>query len=411
MSRKKRVLWLSHMVPYPPKGGLLQRSYNLLKEISKSHEVVLLAFNQNRLLESSFVGETDPLGISVRKLGSLCEEVHIVDIPSETSEFQSIICKLYSLVSKDSYTVNWLKSREYSKLVLATLSRLNFDVIFVDTVSLLQFVPAKISDPCILNHHNIEGVMMRERAKEENNLVKKAYFWVEAQKLMSYENKYVKRVAYNTVCSEEDAELLEREYGATNVKSIPNGVDVDYFSRKALNEREPDTVIFAGGLSWYPNLDAMRYFTGSVWPKLKERNKKVKMLLVGRNPPQEFKKLSSGDFNVTGFVDDVRPYMEAASCYVCPIRTGGGTKLKVLDAMAMGVPLVAHPFSCVGIPVKDEKHVLFAETPEEFVAQIQRVLTDSDLASRLAANGRQLVVEEFSFKTIGKRLSDLFFSL
>ncbi|RKY81668.1 hypothetical protein DRQ11_15160 [candidate division KSB1 bacterium] len=190
---------------------------------------------------------------------------------------------------------------------------------------------------------------------------------------------------------------------------MPNGVDIEYFKPKN-NKFEPKTLIFAGGMSWYPNRDAMLFFCKEIWPLLKKRWPDVKMTIIGRNPPKYISNLAQQDPNltVTGFVDDVRPYLKNTHVYVCPIRDGGGTKLKILDALAMGKPIVAHPIAVEGIDVEVEKHILLAKKPSEFVQQIERLLDDIGLCHSLSKQGRELVVKKYNFKKIGKKLANLY---
>jgi glycosyltransferase involved in cell wall biosynthesis len=190
------------------------------------------------------------------------------------------------------------------------------------------------------------------------------------------------------------------------VEEIPNGVDLKYFYQLNL-DKEKHSLIFAGGMKWYPNRSAMLFFADKVWPLLKKEVPDVKMTVIGREPPAEIMSLARNDehFRVTGFVDDVRPYIDKTMVYVCPIQDGGGTRLKVLDALAMGKPIVAHPIALEGIDIEPEKHVLVARTPEEFVSQIVRLFRDSSLYRRLSEEGRRLVLEKYDFEKIGEKLS------
>jgi glycosyltransferase involved in cell wall biosynthesis len=196
-----------------------------------------------------------------------------------------------------------------------------------------------------------------------------------------------------------------------HIEEIPNGVDMNYFTPNIM-EVEPYSVIWVGGLNWYPNLAAMQFFVDEVWPLLKNKYDNIVLDIIGQDPPPEFLKLSENDdsFRVHGFVDDVRPFISKAAVYVCPISDGGGTKLKVLDALAMEKALVANPISCEGINVVDGKTVLYATRPEEFVASISRVFEDDELRKSMGKQGRQLVNEQYSYTSIGKRLSELYAS-
>lgn len=401
--RKQKVLWLSHLIPYPPKGGVLQRSFNLLKELSAYHDVYLVAFNQSGFLKSSFVDSDDPLGESVAALSKYCKAIEVVDIPSEGSRFGKHLLAFTSLFSVYPYTVRWLYSKQYADVVRRVESEIHPDIVHYDTISLSYYSRDLKTAQTVLDHHNIESEMMFDRARKEPNLLKKAYFYQEGYKLARFEQKHCRQHTLNITCSDDDAVLLKQLFGVDEATTIENGVDTDYFQPAGLPNTQ-NSMVFAGGLSWYPNLDAMLFFRKEIWPRVKGAIPDATMSLVGRNPPAS---LTPDDgFTITGFVDDVRPYLEKASCYVCPIRQGGGTKLKILDAMAMECAIVAHPFACIGIDVIPETHVLFAETPEQFVSQISRVMSDPELRLRLGKNARALMESQYSFKSVGKKLAE-----
>lgn len=398
----KRLLWLSHLVPWPPKGGVLQRSYYLLRELAREFDVHLLAFNQQALLNNP--GDVEEARSA---LTDLCRVLDIVEIPSDRSRAHFLALALKSVMTASPYTLNWLQSPKYHQALQKARREHSYDLIHCDTISLAPYLTDDIHDLCrtVLNHHNIESHMMARRAEKERNPVKSLYFSLEARKLRAAERKYCNKFALNITCSDLDSDRLIEETGAQAVEAIPNGVDLAYFSPTGLPEEE-GTLVWAGGLSWYPNQAAMRFFFDGVWPLLSAQYPGVRIEVIGRNPPQWLQQIAAADgaVRVTGFVDDVRPYLERAAVYVCPIMDGGGTKLKILDALAMRKALVAHPIACEGIAVEDEQHVLLAREPGDFVHQIGRLLGDPDLRHRLGENGRRLMEERYSYEKIGQKL-------
>lgn len=407
-----KILWLSHLVPYPPKGGVLQRSFNLIKEVSKHHDVYLFAFNQPELLNSCFPDEKEPLELALEGLAPFTKRIHVTDIPSEIRKRGKELLAFKSLFSHEGYTVNWLKSNEAEKTLRQWRTEYDFDAVHYDTISLVPYRSMFAGIPSVLDHHNIESDMMLVRSQNEKNYLKRLYFLQEAKKLRFYEARNCPSFDLNITCSSKDTKRLESLCKGSIITEVPNGVDVDYFS-PVETEKEANSLIFAGGLSWYPNIDAMRFFAYEIWPLLKEKIPDVKMHLVGRSAPSDLVELGKTDprFQVHGFVDDVRPYLARASAYICPIRDGGGTKLKVLDALAMKCPLVAHPFACDGIDVTEGKDVIFAESPDDFVTKICSVLQDQECQRTLASNGRDLVESRYSFEQIGLKLAKALDSL
>jgi len=394
-----KILWLSHILPYPPKGGVMQRSYNLIKEVAKKYKVYLIAINRKELVSS-----TDQLEKSVEELKKFCHQVEVVNL-----SVNKFVTALKSLFSAKPYTANWLNFPEVRYAIRKFIKRYKFDLIHFDSIDLGEYINEVGNFPKVLNHHNIESQMMFRRFIKEKNILKKIYFFQEAIKLKNYEKKICLKFDYNLTVSELDKKRLFKICPDIKIEVIPNGVDIEYFKPKN-NKFEPKTLIFAGGMSWYPNRDAMLFFCKEIWPLLKKRWPDVKMTIIGRNPPKYISNLAQQDPNltVTGFVDDVRPYLKNTHVYVCPIRDGGGTKLKILDALAMGKPIVAHPIAVEGIDVEVEKHILLAKKPSEFVQQIERLLDDIGLCHSLSKQGRELVVKKYNFKKIGKKLANLY---
>ena len=402
-----KVLWLSHLVPYPPKGGVLQRSYNLLREVSRYHDVTLVAFNQSNLLKDSLPGITNPLEHAREKLKAFTESVTFLDIPEHVQPGGRYRVALKALLTGRAYNMAWLDSPEARSQIKQVMNSTRFDAVHVDTISLCIYSDLFDGIPVYLNHHNVESSMLFRRAELAGNAVKKFYFSLEAKRLRAQEESFGRGVVSNLTCSEEDARDLDGITGKSNSICVPNGVDCDYFYPNEEVAREPETLIFAGGLTWYPNQHAMNFLIDEVWPTIKKEVPGIKMNLVGRHPTSKFEEMGRKDKNfiVHGFVDDVRDYLWSAQIYVCPIKDGGGTKLKILDALACGCAVVADPFACTGIAVEDGKHIIFASTAKEYVEKIRLLIEDSDLRAQLQSNGPELIKKSYSYRAIGKTYS------
>jgi len=189
---------------------------------------------------------------------------------------------------------------------------------------------------------------------------------------------------------------------------VPNGVDLDYFHPGSTPET-PGRLVFAGRLSAYANRSAARAIARDIWPRVRSRVPDATLDIVGADPPPEAADLARSDprVRVPGFVDDVRPYLDQAEVYVCPITDGGGTRLKVLDALAMGKAMVAHPVACEGIEVRDGESVLLATTPDAFAEKIAGLLADPDRRRSIGNAGRRLVQARYSYAGIGRRMADV----
>lgn len=404
-----RILWLSHLIPYPPKGGVLQRSYYLLRELAKYHEVDLLAFNQKNLIEPLFASLEEGVSAADRELKSFCRRVEFFPIASDERALGSYLLAARSLLSKDPYNINWLKSITFEKRVREYVSKHDYALVHFDTISLIPFIRAIGNLPTVLDHHNIESHMLLRRAENESSRFKSWYYYQEGKRLESYEQRLCPGFDLNITCSEMDKERLLRIAPDCHAEVVPNGVDVNYF-RSTASEVDGKRLVFMGTLSWYPNREAVLFIANELWPKLKESIPDIRFDIIGANPPKQLLDLACTDdhFVVHGFVDDPRPLISAAAVFICPIRDGGGTKLKILDAFAMGKAVVANPVACEGINVDNGNNVIFANDVSEYTAQIKRLVEDSAYRKQIGLAARSLVEREYSYSSIGKKLSQLF---
>lgn len=401
-----KVLWFSHLVPYPQAGlGVLQRSYHLVRELSRVHEVHLLAFVQRKIIEDLLGDLEEGLQRAREHLGRYCARVAFLPIPSESSPSGQAWLAARSLMGTHPYTIRWLRSGAARRMAADWNASIDFDLVHFDTLSLAPYRHIFTRGAKSLDHHNIESDMMLRRARIEKHPLKRLYFWQEGLRLRRYEQRVCPQFDLNITCSNLDSERLKAVVPDVTVAEVPNGVDTEYFQSRG----EPESacsLVFAGNLSWYPNAAAMLFFAERVWPALKGKLPKVTMDVIGGNPPPALLALAEQDkdFRVHGFVSDVRPYIGAASLYVCPIMDGGGTKLKILDALAMGKPIVAHPTACEGIGVRDGHDVIFAREPDEFVQSIAMLLGSSRRRKQMSSNARFLAESAYSYAFIGRKL-------
>lgn len=401
------ILWISHLLPYPPKGGVMQRSYNLIKEVARENNVYLFALNQKAWLSTE-----EDVENAVQEFWKICKKVEVFRIKTDKSIVAWYKLAVTSLFSKKPYTVNWTLSEVMKHRIDEFLELIDVDIIHCDTIGLAEYIKEKKEIPKVLNHHNIESQMMLRRAKKENNLLKKLYFYIEGIKIKKYESKMCLLFNMNIVVSDLDKERLQSILPGLNTEVISNGVNVDYFQP---NEYNPisQNIVFSASMDWYPNEDAVIYFVKDVWPLVKIKYPGSIFTIVGRNPSNRIKTLTKNDSSIilTGYVDDVRPFIDRAGVYVCPIRDGGGTKLKLLDAMAMEKAIVTTSLGAEGLEVEDGKHVLIADNPTLFASQIFRIFETPGLNEYLKKNARRLVEDKYSWKIIGDKLNNIYISM
>lgn len=393
-----RLLWLSHLLPHPPKGGVLQRSHHLLREAAERHEVDLVA-----LVQPAHQGSEEERAEAEAALGAFCRDVQSFWIGSDRRAWGRPLLLARTLLSRRPYDVNWLD--EPSLWTHLRERKTDHDLVHVDTVGLAPYTEAVPDTPFVLNHHNVESQMMADRARQQSNSAKRLYMRREAGKLAAWERDWAGRAAVNLVVSPLDRERLRERADDARVEVVENGVDVDYFRPRTPAEEHDGHVVFVGGMSWYPNRDAMLWFVDEIWPRLREAMPGLRAEIIGRDPPEEVRAAArDGQLRAPGFVDDIRPTVDRALAYVCPIREGGGTRLKVLDALAMAKPLVATAFAVEGLGLEEGTHYLRAETPEEYVAQVRRLAEDPALRRGLAEAGRELVARRYAWSVVGENL-------
>ncbi len=396
-----KILWISQNVPYPPKTGVLQRNYNLIREAARIGDVTLLAILKEDILPRGF-----DLAEAREELGKFCEHLEIVRLPIESSKLLFYGTAIKSLFTNDPFSINWIKCPKMADKIRQLTRETDFDVIHYDTISLATYHDLSGNTAKVLNHHNIESHLMQRRSLIERNPLKRFYYGLEGKKLKRYEAEVCPKFDINFTVSELDRKRLLESAPGTKADVIANGVDVDYFSPQPDQAVDPTSIIMVSGMNWFPNRDAVLYMCNEIWPILAKAHPSLSWVVVGSSPPELLLELAKNDqrITVTGFVDDVRPYIAKARIYLCPMRDGGGSRLKILDALAMAKPIVATTMAYEGISVTPEINSLVADTPDEFVTQVGRLLNDEGLCNKLGEEGRKFVIDNFSWPVIGKQL-------
>lgn len=400
------VLWLAHAIPYPPKAGFLSRSYNLLRELARRQSVDLIAFVQEQWVKTLFPSVDEGLEESRHALQEFCRKVTFLPIDHVRPRWGKQFTALRALLSGSTYTMSWLVSEPARAAIAREAAANSYDLVHFDTIGLAPYRGDTGAIPATLTHHNIESHMLRRRADNTRNLAIRGYFRQEAHRLEEAERRAATQFATHITCSDLDRERLHQIAPKANVVVIPNGVDCDFFT-SATPPTRPNSVIFVGSMNWYPNVDAMLFFVREIWPRLKERVPTATMDIAGSSPPESLRTLARSlpDVVVHGYLPDVRPLMDSAGVFVCPIRDGGGTKLKILDAFAMKKCVVAHPIACEGINVTAGKNVVLASTPEDFVTELSNLLADEGRRLSIGAAARHLAESQYSFRSIGEQFN------
>jgi sugar transferase (PEP-CTERM/EpsH1 system associated) len=377
-----RILWLKTELLHPvDKGGKI-RTYQMLKQINRLHDVTYLTLADNQEAADCYA-----------RASEYCARL----IPVRWSEPRKFSARFYTdlafnLSSDLPYAVQKYRSTAMKRAIVREGLTRDYDLVVCDFLTpAINYIhsPAR---PAVLFQHNVESSLWRRRYETQTNRIKKSFFYSQWQKMHRYEREACH--AFNAVIavSEADRDAMRDEFGVKEIYDVPTGVDTDFF-RPAGGRAEPYNLVFTGSMDWAPNEDAIIYFAEKILPQISSRMPLVTLTVVGRNPSRRLKAIaeSNGRIKVTGRVDDVRPYIDSASAYVVPLRVGGGTRLKIYEAMAMGKPVISTTVGAEGLPVADGRELLIADDPVDFAAGAVRLLSDARLAKRIGQQARATV--------------------
>jgi sugar transferase (PEP-CTERM/EpsH1 system associated) len=387
-----RILWLKTELLHPvDKGGKI-RTYHMLKELKRAHHITYLT------LDDSTAGPT-----ARADAAEYCHELVCVPHHTRTKFSAGFYAELaLNLVSPLPYFMKKYESAALRREIAARTASADFDVLVCDFLQPSVNVPARLALPTVLFQHNVEAMIWRRHYEVQSHPAKRAYLYGQWRKSFAYERAACRRFDGVVAVSREDAETMQRDYGLAAVADVPTGVDTDFFHPRGTGARRPHNLVFTGSMDWLPNEDAIQYFTREIMPRIRAAIPEATLTVVGRNPFPSLLELSRRDpgIEVTGRVEDVRPYMEAAAAYVVPLRIGGGTRLKIYEAMAMELPIVSTTVGAEGLPVRDGQELLLADTPDAFAAAVVRVLHDAALAHVLGTSAARLVRAEFGWAKV-----------
>jgi polysaccharide biosynthesis protein PslH len=402
-----RLLYFAPHQAWPVNSGARLRDNHLARQLATRCSVTF--------------AEMRPAGEERCKLPEDSGLLNIISLDKDRTYTPSKI--LRGLAGPIPVTVlNCWSRRMESKLTDAFKSR-QFDSVQIEGVHLIEYLPIirkSLGSPAIVvDWHNIESEMMWRYAGTPVNPVKKLAAKRTAKLIERAEDRLLDTCAMHTVTSERERQkLLARRPGA-NIQVIPNGVDANYFSAKEIREASrrvgqsdsKPTILFVGLMDFHANIDAVTWFSRNVWPEIARNHPEIHFQIVGRNPAPEVRALVSDRIHVTGTVDDVRPYYASAVAAVVPLRSGSGTRLKILEAMAAGVPIVSTRLGAEGIDAEHNVHLLLADSGPEITAAIDRIVSSEETRKRLTAAARELIVARYDWSAIGERLYRIHFGL
>ncbi|MGB8771916.1 MAG: glycosyltransferase family 4 protein [Candidatus Korobacteraceae bacterium] len=288
-----------------------------------------------------------------------------------------------------------------------------FDIIQFEGVHLLAYArrirQIAPNVPLICDWHNVESEIQHRYAQTSENLARRLYARRTAELLKRAEREVLRLADAHSVCSERERQMLLAEMPEANITVIPNGVDTAFFAEGAADEGPRQTVVFVGSMDYHANIDAALFLAKNIWPGLRARRPELRFVIVGSRPAPEVVELAKEPgITVTGTVDDLRPHYRNAVMVVAPVRVASGTRLKVLEAMAAGVPVISTPLGAEGLTVTPGKDILIAETPAEIIDAAAALHQDTPIWHELRANASRLVQTEYDWSVVGERLLGIY---
>jgi len=394
-----KILWVKSGGLLPLNHGGRIRSYYLAKELARHHDLSLFTF-------ASAAEDPVPAHAPLKEIFR-----DVVCLPITIPEARGVRESV-------NYARNFLSTKPYSaskycqpwiaRELSAYLAREQYDLLVCDFLLTAAVVPWDWPHAKVLFTHNIEAVIWERHYKVHKNPIWKAVSYREYRMLERMERKYVSTADHVLAVSENDRDFFLGYTEKKRMSVIPTGVDIQYF-RPEIEKEEAETIVFTGSMDWMANEDGIVFFIDKVLPLVRQQFPNGKLSIVGRRPSARLREIGEREKNieVTGTVDDIRPHMARGSVYVVPLLVGGGTRIKIFEAMAAGKAVVSTTIGAEGLPVSHNKDILLADDPASFSRAIVELLRDANRRRQIGSAARKLVEENYSWGAVGKTLADV----
>ena len=392
LMKRQKILFLQKRLLFPTDSGGKIRTLNILRHLARWHDVTYLC----NLLpsEQAHLHEMQSLGLTM-------VTIPWKEAPRGSWRFYGDLA--FNLCSSFPFNVNKDFDPRLRRKANQLLESENFDLLICDFVQMARNCLGFNQTAKLLFEHNVESQIFQRHAASDCGMLRRFYMQLQANKMKRFEKLAGDDFDRVVAVSEQDRMSFQSLYDWQHVDVIETAVDTDYFHPQATPET-PHRCVFVGSMDWLPNEGGVLDFVDNIWPLIRARYADASFQIVGRNPPNSILALDKKNgIHVTGSVPDVRPFMAQAQVIVIPLLVGGGTRLKVFEAMAMGKPIVSTSLGVEGLPVVDDGNVLLADTPVEFVEKVSRMFESADLRRRLADSAFEMVGESYSTEPIARQ--------
>ncbi|MDQ3260494.1 MAG: glycosyltransferase [Pseudomonadota bacterium] len=394
-----KSLWLTTNFLHPMNRGGKIRTYNILKEIYREDEVTYLGFD-------ALIAGEEPL----KRVAEYCSRaVAVTHREAERGQAAFFAQLAGNLFSSLPYSVAKLRSLQIEAKCEQELRHSDLDYLVCDFVHAAVNLPADLRIPSLLFQHNVEAVIWERLYQQQASPLRRKYYEMQWRRMFNFERSACRRFDTVIAVSENDAKKMRTDYGLSHVTAIPTAVDTDYFRPDPDVMRDPNTLVFTGSLDWTPNIDGLRWFVDSVLPIVARAVPNVKLKVVGRNPRPDLLAAIKGRRGVelVGRVADVRPHVQGATASVVPLLVGGGTRMKIFESLALETPVVSTTIGAEGLPLEPGKHILIADTAEDFARKTSKLLSDQAIGAALGLEGGNYVREKFGAATVAREFASI----
>lgn len=387
-----KILWVKAGGLVPPDTGGKIRSYNILRELARQHSVTFFSF---------YAAHDGDVHADLKNIfdRSICLPLRL-PAPKSPEELLDYGVRLFSA---QPYNITKYCRPEVRRELFTLLKQETYDVILCDFMVAAGVIPWDSPTPKVLFTHNVEATIWRRHYQVAANPLWKAISWLEWKRMEAAERRYLHLADRVLTVSETDRDAFAPFVEAEKLTVISTGVDVDYFQPMPVEE-EANSLVFTGSMDWLPNEDGIFYFVETILPLIKEQCPDVSLQVVGRSPSRKLQALAQQQkmVGLTGWVEDIRPFVARGSVCIVPLRIGGGTRLKIFEAMAMSKAVVSTSIGAEGLPVQNGENILLADTPEDFARSVVSLLRDPNRRKQLGAAARTLVQEKYSWAKVAE---------
>lgn len=388
-----KILMLTPYLPFPLMSGGQTRSYNLIKNLSKTHEITLFSLIKD-----------DSERKNIPELSKYCKKVRVFNRPPKPWTLTNILRTGFS--SYPFLVIRNLATKQ-SQAIEEELSSNKYDLIHAETFYVMPHIP-KTNIPILLVEQTIEYLVYKHYVEEQAPKLLIPLLAIDVMKLKFWETHFWRHAKKVVAMSDSDRNQMKKLCPGLSIDIVPNGIDMEYFLGKKRESEGPQRVLYVGNFTWLQNIEAVELLVDKVWPRIKKEVANVKLWIVGMHMTEYIKSLRNEDVDVSEGMPDIRDAYRKSAVLVTPIKGPGGTRLKILEAMASALPVVTTSVGAEGLGVEDGKEALIKDNLEDLVESAIQVLKNSALATKLGATGRKFVEQNYTWNVSAEKLDRIY---